>query len=315
MTDAPVRAVLLAGPTASGKSEIALAVARNFDGVIVNADAMQVYREWRVLTARPDEAVLEAAPHRLFGHVSVLDPYSAGTWLGEVGGEIRTAREAGRLPIVTGGTGLYFDALTRGLAPIPAVSPQTRAEIGRQIALDGLPAAAARLVRCDPATGKMLDLRNPRRVARALELLAETGTGLAEWHARTPEPLLPVAETVAAVLLPPRDMLVQRIDARFDAMMAGGAIDEAKCLLEGGADPDLPGMRPVGARNIFDLLAGKQSFADTVREGKRETRRYAKRQATWYRNRMRSWMMIEAPETDAAIGMIEENLQARCRAA
>ena len=220
------RPVLIAGPTASGKSALALAIARAQGGVIVNADALQVYGNWRILSARPSPEEEAQVPHRLYGHVAPEQDYSAGHWLREVAPLLGT----GPRPIITGGTGLYFTALTGGLADIPATPPKIRAEADRMLREGGLPALLAAL---DATTRARIDTANPRRVQRAWEVLAATGRGLADWQDATPPPLLPLARATPILVEAPKEWLGPRIARRFDAMMGAGALDEARANLAG----------------------------------------------------------------------------------
>ncbi|TNC69501.1 tRNA (adenosine(37)-N6)-dimethylallyltransferase MiaA [Rubellimicrobium roseum] len=279
----PDRPVLIAGPTASGKSALALAIARAGGGVVVNADALQVYDGWRVLTARPLPEEEREAPHALFGHVGMDQPYSVGHWLREVApilsGPLR--------PIVVGGTGLYLSALTEGLAEIPPTPPPIRAEA------DAWPLDAL-LADLDPRTREGLDQRNRARVQRAWEVLRATGRGLSDWQADTPPPLLPLARAVPLVLRPEVPWLNARIAARFDAMLAGGALEEVRALLPHW-NAAAPSFRALGAGELRAHLVG-----DLTLEGAREraiigSRAYAKRQRTWFRSRMGAWNPVPLP--------------------
>ncbi|HET7408778.1 MAG TPA: tRNA (adenosine(37)-N6)-dimethylallyltransferase MiaA [Paracoccaceae bacterium] len=296
--------ILIAGPTASGKSALAVTVARQLRGVIVNADSQQVYAEWRVLTARPSAADEATAPHRLYGHVGVAEAYSVGRWLDEVrgvlaapGGGLETrpdgTSESGPRPIVVGGTGLYFRALTQGLSPIPEVSAEVRAAGEAALERIGLTRFAEELARRDPETAEGLDLANPRRVLRAWEVLEATGTGLAEWKARTPPPLIPLERAVAVALVPPRDRLYARCDARLDAMIAQGALDEVTRVMALGVPRSAPAMKAVGAAELASHLAGELTLDEAAARAKTETRRYAKRQLTWIRNQMAAWRQMD----------------------
>ncbi len=281
------RPVLIAGPTASGKSALALALARRDGGVVVNADALQVYACWRVLTARPAPEDEAAVPHALYGHVAAEAPWSVGHWLRAVAPLL-----AGPLrPIVVGGTGLYFRALTQGLAEVPPVPPALQAEAEARLAAGGLAAMAAEL---DAATAARIDLANPARVRRAWEVLRATGRGLAQWQAATGAPLLPLGQATAVVLEAPRDWLAARIDARFAAMVAGGALEEVRAALPGW-DPRRPASRALGAGALVAHLRGAMSLADAVAAGAQATRAYAKRQRTWFRNAMPGWRRLPMP--------------------
>ncbi|MCC5985837.1 MAG: tRNA (adenosine(37)-N6)-dimethylallyltransferase MiaA [Rhodobacteraceae bacterium] len=291
----PGRPVLLAGPTASGKSALALALARAQGRAVVNADALQVYGMWRVLTARPSPADHAAAPHLLYGHVGFAD-YSVGHWLHD----LEQVLAAHPDPVITGGTGLYFTALTEGLAPIPPIPPQWRAESAARLATGGVAALAADL---DRATAARIDCANPARVQRAWEVLRATGRGLAAWQADTPPPRLPRAACAERlVLMPGRDWLAARIDSRFDAMLAQGALDEVRAVLpdwevaiDGAPDGTAPWARAIGAAELVAHLRGQMSLAEARDAATLATRRYAKRQRTWMRNRLSTWRRV-APE-------------------
>lgn len=278
------RPVLIAGPTASGKSALAERIVAAGGGVIVNADALQVYDCWRILTARPPAAAEAALPHRLYGHVGREQAYSAGHWLREV----RSVLAGGLRPVIVGGTGLYFMALTEGLAEVPPIPPGIRAEAGARLRDAGLAAMTAEL---DPATAARIDLRNPMRVQRAWEVLRATGRGLADWQAGTGPPLLPLHRVAALLLDPGRDWLAARIDRRFDAMMAAGALDEVRALLpvwQTGA----PWTRAIGAPELAAHLRGACTLPEAVAAAKTASRQYAKRQRTWFRSRMAAWQRI-----------------------
>ena len=291
-----MRPVLIAGPTASGKSALAGALARRLGGVIVNADSQQVYREWRVLTARPSAEDESALPHRLYGHVGVAEPYSVGRWLDEV----RAVLAGDALPVIVGGTGLYFMALTGGLARIPEVPPAIRAAGEAELARAGLADFAGRLAARDPETALALDLSNPRRVLRAWEVLEATGKGLAAWKALTPPPLLPLGACTAIALDPPRPWLHARCNARLDAMLAGGALDEVRAVTALGIPPDAPGLKAVGAAELAAHLRGEITLADAAAMAKTATRRYAKRQLTWLRNQMSGWNRLDPSRPGSA---------------
>jgi len=287
------RAILIAGPTASGKSDLALALAERTGGVIVNADSQQVYAEWRLLSARPGPAEEARAPHRLYGHVRLASDYSVGRWLRDVAPILREAQEDRRQVIVAGGTGLYFRALTRGLAPIPPISRSLRARGAKELERLGLAAFAKAFAARDPETALGMDLRNPRRVLRAWEVLEGTGRGLAAWRVATPPPLVPLRAARAAVLVPPRSWLYARCEARFDRMIAEGVLDEVRAIAGasgGGAPSDL---KAVGARELVAHLAGRLTLDEAVRRAKTETRRYAKRQLAWIRNQMSDWPVLD----------------------
>ncbi len=280
----PERPVVIAGATASGKSELALRIAETQGGVIVNADALQVWSCWRVLSARPGPRDLARAPHLLYGHLPCGADYSVGHWLREVAGVL----EGGARPIVVGGTGLYLSALTGGLAEVPAVPAEVRAEADARLAARGL---AAMLAEVDAATAARLDPMNPARVQRAWEVLRATGRGLAEWQEAQAAPLLPPDRAQALVLAAGRDWLNARIDRRFDAMMAEGALDEVRAILPIW-NPSALWARAIGAPELVAHLMGAMSLADATSAAKLASRRYAKRQRTWLRSRMAAWRQV-----------------------
>ena len=279
----PQQPVLIAGPTASGKSALALAVALQGGGVIINADASQVYDCWRIISARPSPEEEAQAPHRLYGHLPAHAPYSTGHWLREVEAVIAE----GARPIIVGGTGLYFNALTEGLADIPATPPEVRT-YGNSLSLENL------LAGVDPATASGLDLANRARVQRAWEVVQATGRGLAEWQAETPAPLLPLADCYALALDVDRDWLAARIAQRFDLMLAGGALDEVRAI-EPFHDPLLPAHKAIGAPELIAYLRGECTLEDARARAIIATRQYAKRQRTWIRSKMGNWQKIPLP--------------------
>jgi tRNA dimethylallyltransferase len=281
------RPVLIAGPTASGKSALAEAIVARDGGVIVNADALQVYGCWRILTARPTPLEEAALPHRLYGHIGRDEPYSAGHWLREVAQVLAQ----GVRPVIVGGTGLYFSALTEGLAEIPATPPELRAKADTLLAEQGL---AALLAGLDPETAARIDRQNPARVQRAWEVLHATGQGLARWQGQTGAPLIPLADAEPLVLRPGPDWLGERIDRRFDAMIAEGALDEVAAELPHWL-PGRPSARAIGAAELVAALRGQIPLPEAVAAAKTATRQYAKRQRTWFRNRLRDWRAIPLP--------------------
>ncbi len=280
------RPVLIAGPTASGKSGLALEIAARQGGVVVNADALQVYGCWHLLTARPSAAETAAVPHVLYGHIGRDQPYSVGHWLREVAGVLA----AGVRPIIVGGTGLYFSALTEGLATIPDIPPEVRAEGDALRIAD----PAAMIAALDPVTRAKTDLANLARVQRAWEVQRATGRGLAHWQADTPAPLLPMAQAQALVLRPDPDWLGARINRRFDLMMAQGALEEARAELPHW-QPNRPSSRAIGAPELIAHLRGEIALPEAVEAAKLASRQYAKRQRTWFRNRMSAWQGITLP--------------------
>lgn len=280
-------AVLIAGPTASGKSALALDMARAQGGIVVNTDALQVYEGLRLVTARPSDADLAAAPHRLYGSVSATQRFSTGDWARAVAGII--AEAAGAPLIFAGGTGLYFEALTNGFAEVPAVPPEAVAAAEAEVA--GLDRAArGRLIAArDPAIAARLKAPDPQRIVRALAVLSATGRSLATFQDAAHMPLLDGWQIERRVLDPDREVLRARIAQRFATMREQGAEAEVAAFLERGLDPSLPAMKAIGVREIGAFLAGQMSAAAMVEAAVTATRQYAKRQRTWFRNRMADW--------------------------
>lgn len=278
----PQRPVLIAGPTASGKSALAARIVAEQGGVIVNADALQVYANWRILTARPSAEEEAALPHALYGHVARDQPYSTGHWLRDV-----AALATDRRPVIVGGTGLYFMALTEGLAEIPPTPPEIRHEAdGRSL--------AELVAALDPRTAARIDLRNRARVQRAWEVLTATGRPLCAWQDETGPALFPRASVSAFVMRPDPDWLNARIDDRFDRMMADGALEEAEREAD-EFEPTRPSSRAIGAPELIAAIRGECALSDAVHHAKLASRQYAKRQRTWFRNRMRDWTEIRLP--------------------
>jgi tRNA dimethylallyltransferase len=297
MTD--TRAILIAGPTASGKSALALRLAEATGGSVVNADSMQVYRELRVLTARPSPADEARAPHLLYGHVTAAEAYSAGRYARDAAQVIARVRAAGRRPIVVGGTGLYFHALLQGLSPVPEIPPGVRASWrARAASLD--PAALhALLAERDAVMAARLRPTDPQRVTRALEVLDATGHSLAHWQALPGAPVLHDADiAVRAVMMPARDDLYRRCDDRFAAMMGNGAETEVAALAALGLDPGLPAMRALGVAPLLQLANDQITRDAATAAACAQTRQYAKRQATWLRSNMQSWKWFHAQEIE-----------------
>lgn len=275
-------AAIVAGPTTSGKSALALALARRLDGVVINADSMQIYRELRVLTARPAPEDEAAAPHRLYGVRPAAEPGNAAWWRGRALLEMEEAAASGKLPILCGGTGLYFLSLTRGLADVPAVPDWARAEARARLATVGAARLHEELARSDPDTAARLRPGDAQRVARAFEVLLGTGRGLASWSSG---PADPAPWRFAAVLLrPPRRELRDAAAARFDAMLRGGALDEARALLDLRLDPALPAMRAHGVPELVAHLGGSMGLDEARERAVAHTRQYIKRQDTWFRH-------------------------------
>jgi len=282
-------AILIAGPTASGKSRLALELAREHDGVVVNADSMQVYGELSILTARPTTEEEAALPHRLYGHVTAATRYSVGRWLDDVGSILGEVRRQGRMPIVVGGTGLYFKALTEGLAEVPPIPVEVRQQVLAIAEGEANETLHRRLSEIDPEDAAGIRPSDRSRILRAMEVFEATGRSLAAWRARPATPVLDPAKAERIVLDPDRAILHERIARRAEAMIHHGAIEEARALGELGLSPDLPAMKAIGVRELLDHLAGKLSLAEALAGICTETRRYAKRQATWFRHQTEGW--------------------------
>ena len=283
---AHVRAVLIAGPTASGKSVLAVELARATGGVVINADSMQVYRDLRVLTARPPPDQEEQVPHRLYGHIDAAVNCSVGIWLEDAKNALAEAERGRRMPIFVGGTGLYFKALLRGLSAIPPVPPDIRDAIRARLERDGIEALHRELNARDPVAGARLRPRDRARVPRALEVLEATGKPIGEWHAHGLPPLLRPGEVRAAFLAPDRGELHARIDERFTRMLTEGALDEVAALASRKLDPMLPAMKALGVPPLLRHLRCEISLDEARMLGGAETRQYAKRQFTWFRHQL-----------------------------
>jgi tRNA dimethylallyltransferase len=280
------KAILIAGPTASGKSALALEMATRLGGVIVNADSMQVYSVLRVLTARPDEAELQKAPHLLYGHVDPRENYSTGRWLRDVRGLAESDAFGKRIPIFVGGTGLYFRALLGGLSPIPSVPAEISRRWRRALAEEGAQALHDQLRRQDPDAASRLAPADGQRIVRALEVMEASGRSILAWQAGVAEAVLDPAGTEMILLEPDRKLLVERIERRFERMVEEGAKAEVEALLALDPDPSLPAMKAIGVREMAAVLGGGCTMDEAIARAKAATRQYAKRQATWFRNQM-----------------------------
>jgi tRNA dimethylallyltransferase len=296
MNDRHMRAVLIAGPTASGKSALALTLAEALGGVIVNTDSMQVYRDLKVITARPTAEDESRAPHLLYGHVDASENYSVGRFLADARGALAEAQRLRRMPIFVGGTGLYFKVLTHGLAAVPAIAPEIRAMVRGRVEAEGPAILHEELLRRDPAMAWRLQPGDRTRIARALEVIEATGRSLSEWHDDGMPALLQADRVARLFLTPERAMLNRRIDARFDTMLACGALDEVRALCARHLDPLLPAMKAHGVPWLSRYLADEITLALAVEKAKQDTRHYAKRQFTWFRHQLGDWPRA-APDT------------------
>ena len=291
---------LIAGPTASGKTALALQLAERLGGEIVNADALQIYRDLRVLSARPTPEEQAQAPHHLFGVADAAEGWSVGRWLAEAQPVLEGIAARGNPAIVVGGTGLYFRALTQGLAQLPAVPAQTRQATGERFDQLGEAGFRTELRAVDAAAEARIAPGDRQRLTRAMEVHAATGRALSDWQSDAAPAFARDFQAVA--LEPPREVLYARCDARFEAMARNGGLDEARALLSRGLDPVLPAMKAVGVRELGAHLAGELSLQEAVALGQQQTRRYAKRQLTWLRNQTPDWPRIEAVDKAAQWG-------------
>jgi tRNA dimethylallyltransferase len=289
-------AILITGPTASGKSALAVKLAQRHGGVVINADSMQVYDTLKVLTARPDEADMEGIEHFLSGHVPAGQPYSTGAWLREAEALVMRLRGEGRLPVFVGGTGLYFKALTGGLSDMPAIPAAIRTRLRERLKEVGPEALHAQLAARDPETAAQLRPSDGQRIVRALEVIEATGKPIRLYQQAHGPVVVDPSRAQKIVVLPERTLLHSRIDRRFEAMLAGGAVEEVRALLALKLSPDMPVMKAIGVQQIAAMLRGEMSEAEVIASGSAATRQYAKRQMTWFRNQLdESWQRIETP--------------------
>ena len=290
------RAILIAGPTASGKSALGLAVAQRYGGEIVNADSMQVYRALRVLTARPSADDEQVVPHHLYGVLEGDEACSAGKWSRMALEIIRGIEARGRVPVILGGTGLYFRALTEGLSPIPPVPDDVRQAVRAEVAEAG-DNAHALLVEADPDLAAVIRPTDKQRIARGIEVARGTPKPLSQWHKEPPNPLL-TGNLAKIVLAPDRDWLRARCDKRFELMLEQGALEEVRALAAEGLDASLPLMKALGLRPLADYVSGKIELSEAIAKGQAETRAYAKRQETWFRTQMIAWNRFSAQDSE-----------------
>ncbi|HMI11351.1 MAG TPA: tRNA (adenosine(37)-N6)-dimethylallyltransferase MiaA [Bradyrhizobium sp.] len=286
-------AVLIAGPTASGKSALALELAQATGGVIVNTDSMQVYRDLRVITARPTRDEEARVPHRLYGHVDAAVNFSAGSWVADAASVLAEVRAQHRLAIFAGGSGLYFKALTRGLSAVPPIPVDVRESVRARLERNGVEALHAELAHRDPVSAERLKPRDRTRIARALEVVEATGRSLTDWHRDGLPPLLPQGQFRALFLSPDRDELYARIDGRFDAMLNAGALEEVAALAARHLDPLLPAMKAHGVPALVRHLKGEITREAAAVIGRADTRHYAKRQFTWFRHQLPEFQWVK----------------------
>jgi tRNA dimethylallyltransferase len=293
--------ILIAGPTASGKSALALALAEKLGGAIINADSMQVYRDLRIITARPAPDEERRVPHRLYGQVDAAENYSVGRWCGEAAAALAECTAQSRAAIFVGGTGLYFNALTRGLAAVPPIPAAIRDAVRARLVSQGAAALHAELAVHDPTAAARLLPGDRSRVTRALEVVLATGRSILDWHDDNKPASVDLARAAKVFLTPDRDQLSRAIDARFDAMMAAGALEEVRALAARHLNPSLPAMKAHGVPWLIRHLNGGVTLAQAVEHAKLETRQYTKRQATWFRNQLPDFVWVAPADAQAAI--------------
>ncbi len=301
--------ILIGGPTASGKSGLALKIAGAFDGAIINADSMQVYRELRTLTARPTIADETEAPHHLYGHLAGSAPCSVAVWLAAAREKIDVSWAENKTPIVTGGTGLYFKALLEGLAAVPEISENVREEVRRQLEKDGASSLHQQLNKLDPEMAARLEPGDSQRVTRALEVILSTGRSLRDWQAEQPEGGLNREMAPNSILsfafLPDRETLYERCNARLRQMVeVEDAIDEVRHLLSLNYAPHLPVMKALGVPQIALYLRNEQSLEEAIQQTQTATRQYAKRQMTWFRNQFNDWDALNEQLSESLLNKI-----------
>lgn len=302
-TSATPDVVLIAGPTASGKSALGVALAHELGGEIINADSMQVYRELRVLTARPSEAEEKAVPHHLYGHVSGGTLYSTGQWLEDCLAAMADVRSRGRVPIILGGTGLYFQALTQGFVDMPTIPDAVRDAVRAEVAEIGPQAAHGQLAAVDPKWAAQVNANDPQRIARGLEVFRATGRALTDWHQDPVEVPLQGA-ALKLVLSPDRTWLYERINRRFDLMLDAGALKEVEALVSREIPAHLPVMKSLGVPELRAALKGDMSL-DAARDlAQTKSRQYAKRQMTWFRQKMIAWNAVSAQDLESQLAKI-----------
>ena len=308
-----VAAILIAGPTASGKSGLALRLAEELGGVIVNADSMQVYRDLRIITARPTPEEEARVPHRLYGHVDAGENYSVGRWCRDVGEVLQEIAAHGRLPILVGGTGLYFKALTEGLAAVPPIPADIREGVRGRLQSEGVAPLYAELLERDSVTAHRLMPNDRSRISRALEVILATGRSLTDWHRDGLPPLIDGGRATKIFLACERKELVQRIEQRFAAMLQAGALEEVRALAARKLEPTLPAMKAHGVPWLIRHLNGEITLDEAMAGSVMDTRRYAKRQVTWFRNQMQDWTMLAADEAFTSILNQSRHLNPECQ--
>nr|WP_181707405.1 tRNA (adenosine(37)-N6)-dimethylallyltransferase MiaA [Chthonobacter rhizosphaerae] len=299
------RAVVIAGPTASGKSALAVEIARALGGTVVNADSMQVYADLSILTARPTAEDMERVPHRLYGHVPARERYTVARWLGDMATVLAELRDEGRTPVIVGGAGLYLTALTQGFSAVPPVPPAVEAAWRERAGSLTAPDLHGLLADVDPVMAERLRPSDPQRILRALIVRDATGRSLADWQAERDPPVLAPDRVARLVLAPDRSLLHRRIADRFRAMAANGGLDEARALAALDLDPALPAMKAIGVPEMMAAALGKRPVDEAVEAAIVATRRYARRQETWFRNQFAHWRTVPVGEDGVAMRAAE----------
>ena len=304
----PRPVLIIAGPTASGKSDFALELAKKYEGVVINCDSMQVYHELKVITARPSSVDEGDIPHKLYGIISAADTFSAGIWRTLAETEIEACWESGKLPIVTGGTGLYIKSLMGGLTEIPSVPKKIREEVIEHRGKIGVEAFHDELREFDPISAERLNKSDTQRVIRAYEVFMATKHSLSYWHnqEQSAEPFHAHYQTI--IFEPPRDVLYEKCEDRLDLMLKNGALDEVRALKDIDLDPRCPAMKALGIPEFLAYLNNKMSLEDALNAAKQSTRRYAKRQTTWFRNQIVQDYRINAQYSKCLLPEIFANI-------
>ncbi|MEP3280339.1 MAG: tRNA (adenosine(37)-N6)-dimethylallyltransferase MiaA [Stappiaceae bacterium] len=303
--------VLIAGPTASGKSALALEVANRLDGIVINVDSMQVYRELRVLSARPSADEEAQVPHRLYGHISARDPYSVALWLADVREVVADCIDKQKTPILVGGTGLYFKALLEGLSPVPKIDEEVRAYWRERAANSTSETLHGELATRDRQMAIRLEPNDMQRIVRSLEVFESTGKSLAEWQGHKAMPMLNASTAMRITLSPPRPWLHQRINDRFEQMVDMGGMEEAVALSEMELKGDSLALRAIGAEALVAVANGTLELAEALERSKAQTRQYAKRQETWFRNQMPNWLTYDP--TSGQWEKLMESIENSCK--